>query len=120
MVNPQTFLQQHLVGKWPLKFRVSLTYNNNIISKTDTISKYNPIDTLLFTADGKYEKRNKTVLSSGTYSVDESGENITFKSNTTTLTQKFNYVRNTSIGLIISETTTANGRVVIEDQLKKN
>ena len=113
-------MQQHLVGKWPLKFRVSLTYNNNIISKTDTISKYNPIDTLLFTTDGKYEKRNKTVLSSGTYSVDESGENITFKSSTTTLTQKFNYVRNTSIGLIISETTTTNGRVVIEDQLKKN
>lgn len=118
-VNPQTFVQQHLVGKWPLKFKISTTYTNNIAGNPDTLKKYDPIDTLVFTADGKYQKRNKTVITSGSFSIDEKGENITFSGNPA-VTQKFSYVRNTSIGLIVSETTTATGKTVIIDQLKKN
>lgn len=118
-INPQTFVQQHLVGKWPLKFRISTPYTNNIAGNADTLTKYNPIDTLVFTADGKYEKRNKTVIATGSFSIDDKGESITFSGNPA-ITQKFSYVRNTSIGLIVSETITATGKTVVIDQLKKN
>lgn len=119
-VNAQELVQKQFIGRWPLKYTIKTIYTNNVAAKPDTIT-YNPIDTLIFTADGKVIKQNKTVLSTGTYSIDATGESITF-SGTPAVTQRLSFVRNTSIGLS-TETTVTTGttatKTVIEDQLIK-
>ncbi|MFD0939589.1 hypothetical protein [Pedobacter boryungensis] len=119
-VNPQELVQKQIIGKWPLKYTIKTIYTNNVAGNPDTV-KYNPIDTLVFSADGKVVKQNKTPISTRTYSIDATGDNITF-SGTPAYTQKLSFVRNTSIGLA-TETTVTSGttvtKTIIEDQLIK-
>ncbi len=120
--NPQQVVQNKILGKWPLKYRVRTVTTNKFIIKLDTII-YNPVDTMIFATDGTVTvKRNSTIISTSTYGIDAAGENITF-TGTTTTTQKFMFVRPTSIGLFISDNTTNVGgnevRTEIEDQLVK-
>ncbi|RZL45021.1 MAG: hypothetical protein EOP00_18415 [Pedobacter sp.] len=113
-------VEKQFLGRWPLKYRIT-TVINNFTTRIDT-TLYLPVDTLIFTEDGKYERRNNTIIANGNYSFDEAGDNITF-SGTPAVTQKLSYVRITSIGLLISDITTGTGitktRTVIEDQLNK-
>ena len=111
---------RQILGRWPLKYRIR-TINNGFTNRLDS-TIYNPVDTLIFTDDGKFVKRNKTVISAGNYSVDEGGQNITF-SGTPILTQKLSYIRVTTIGLLVSDVTIDAGgtknRTVVVDQLSK-
>ncbi|MFA6276412.1 MAG: hypothetical protein WC622_06665 [Pedobacter sp.] len=119
-VDAKELVQQQLIGKWPLKYTIKTIYTNNVAGNPDTV-KYNPIDTLVFSADGKVVKQNKTAISTRTYSIDATGDNITF-SGTPAYTQKLSFVRNTSIGLATETTVTVGTTVtktVIEDQLIK-
>jgi len=120
--NPQQVVQSQILGKWPLKYRVRTVTTNRFTVKLDT-TIYNPVDTMIFADDGTASiKRNSTIISTSTYAIDATGENITF-TGTTTTTQKFTFVRPTSIGLFISDNTTnVSGnevRTQIEDQLVK-
>ncbi len=119
-LTDQQAAQQKILGRWPLKYRIRTIQNGFTIKVDSTL--YSPVDTLIFTDDGKYKKMNKTVISSGNYSIDEKGENITF-SGTPALTQKLSYIRVTTIGLLVSEVSTTQGgtKVTIEtiDQLSK-
>lgn len=122
-LSNQEFVQKQFLGKWPLKYTIRTTYTNNFIIKVDTPVRHSPIDTLIFTADGKMVKRNgNTIILSTDYTIDGNGEQITFAT-TPNLTQKLSYVRNTSIGLITSETTANVGgnevKTVTVDQLIK-
>jgi len=78
---------------------------------------------MIFATDGTVAvKRNSNIISTSTYGIDATGENITI-TGTTTTTQKFTFVRPSSIGLFISDNTTNVGgnevRTQIEDQLVK-
>ncbi|TKC05498.1 hypothetical protein FA048_17385 [Pedobacter polaris] len=112
--------QKHFLGRWPLKYRIRTVYDSFTTRIDTTLST--PVDTLIFTDDGKFERRNNTLILSGTYNFDETGENITF-SGTPNLTQKISYIRVTTIGLLVSDTTVGTGtakiRTVVEDQLSK-
>ncbi|RZK33548.1 MAG: hypothetical protein EOO90_32125, partial [Pedobacter sp.] len=99
LTDKQASLQQ-LVGRWPLKYKIRTREDGFAIRKDTTA--YNPVDTLVFSADGTYFQTNKTVIKSGTFTIDEAGENITF-SGTPSVTQKFNYIRTTTIGLVVSD-----------------
>ena len=116
VIDSQVFVNERLLGRWPLKYRITTVYTNNIAAAPDTVN-YNPVDTLIFTSDGMATTRNKTVISSSPYSVDARGENITFNQ-TPPLTLQIRFIRYSSIGFG-TETTTKNGaneiRTVIED-----
>lgn len=116
VVDSQVFVNTRLQGRWPLKYRVTTVYNNNIAATPDTVD-YDPVDTLIFTPDGMATVRNKTVISSSTYSVDAGGQNITFNQ-TPPVTLQIRFIRYSSIGFG-TETTTRNGaneiRTVVED-----
>ncbi|TCC88182.1 hypothetical protein EZ428_20895 [Pedobacter frigiditerrae] len=119
LTDKQAALQQ-LVGRWPLKYKIR-TIEDGFGIRKDTTA-YNPVDTLVFSADGKYIQTNKTVIKSGTFTLDEAGESITF-SGTPALTQKFNYIRTNTIGLVVSDETDATGYVKVRtltiDELSK-
>ncbi|MES2416944.1 MAG: hypothetical protein V4541_02090 [Bacteroidota bacterium] len=122
-VNTQEFVKNHIIGKWPLKARTETTYKDDIII-SDTTFKYPPtdtstapVDTLLFTADGKYTKKGVTV----NYTIDASGEQINYDTSPPS-SWKIKYLRNTSIILTQERTEkigTANFRYYIEEQLIK-
>lgn len=113
-------VQQHFLGRWPAKYRIR-TVTDSFTTRIDTTFN-NPIDTLIFDTNGSFTRRNNAILATGTYTIDEAGENITF-SGTPSLTQKISYARNITIGLLVSDVTTGSGitkvRTVIEDQLAK-
>ncbi|MDQ8054101.1 MAG: hypothetical protein REI78_13790 [Pedobacter sp.] len=120
--NPQTFVQQRLIGRWPIKYQIRTVFLDNVEQdpvKGDTLTFYNPIDTLIFTAEGQAIRQNKTVISSGSYTVAPDGESLTMNSTT----YKITFLRNTSIGLGTAETNTHVGgktqRTVIADHLVK-
>lgn len=119
LTDKQAALQQ-LVGRWPLKYSIRAVDDGDTIKKDTTI--YNPIDTLVFSADGTYVRSNKTVIQSGKYSIDDAGEGITFIG-TPSLTQKFDYIRTSTIGLVVSDATVTTGaskvRTIIIDELSK-
>ena len=119
LTDKQAALQQ-LVGKWPLKLRIREVDSATIIRKDSTA--YNPVDTLVFSADGTYFQTNKTIIKSGTFSIDDAGENITF-SGTPALKQKFSYIRTSTIGLVVSDETVTTGtakvRTILVDELSK-
>ncbi|WP_316786912.1 hypothetical protein [Pedobacter frigiditerrae] len=119
LTDKQAALQQ-LVGRWPLKLRIREVDSAAVIRKDTTA--YNPVDTLVFSADGTYFQTNKTIIKSGTFTIDEAGENITF-SGTPALTQKLNYIRTTTIGLVVSDETVTTGstkvRTLLIDELSK-
>jgi len=102
VINDQEFVKNHFIGKWPLKVSIKITVkngdtivNDKIIYGLDTpvvTVPTPPIDTLLFTADGKYTKKGMTV----NYEIDATGDNISY-STTPPSTWKIEYLRNTSI-----------------------
>lgn len=120
VLSDKETVQKQFLGRWPAKYRIRTVYDS-FTTKMDTVIS-NPIDTLVFNEDGTYVRRNTAILLSGTYSIDEAGENITFK-DTASLTRKISYARVTTIGLLVSDVTTGTGinkvRTVIEDQLAK-
>jgi hypothetical protein len=97
-INNQEFVQEHFIGKWPLKSHVEITLKNGDTLKKDTIL-FSPIDTLLFTAEGKYTKRNV----SANYAIDADGENLNI-STAPPINWKIKFLRNTSI--ILTQTRT--------------
>jgi len=119
LTDKQAALQQ-LVGRWPLKYRIRTVEDGFAIRKDTTV--YNPVDTLVFNADGTYIQTNVTITQSGTFTIDDIGENITF-SGTPALTQKFGYIRTSTIGLVVSDQTDATGfakvRTLTIDELSK-
>ena len=115
-LNSEDVVKSKFIGKWPLKKHIEINLKNG-----DTISKdtttYLPIDTLVFTTEGKYIKAGTTV----DYTIDPSGEKITYSTAPpTTWTIKF--LRINSIILTNSRTETIAGNLhtyYIEEQLIK-
>lgn len=80
-INNQQFVQNHFVGKWPLKKAIFKTTKNGqiILDSTatyglDTPNIVLPIDTVQFTADGKCIKNGNTI----NYTIDGTGDNISY------------------------------------------
>lgn len=124
--DQQAFVKKNIIGSWPIKYRIQTTVINGeeqLPAKGDTLIVYNPVDTLIFTPEGQAITRNKTVSATVNYSISADGESITFQTNPVK-TQRITFLRNTSLGLGISETDTqAAGRaqkIVIADHLIKN
>ncbi len=109
--NGQEFVQNYIIGKWPLKYNIRTVSNSNFGDKSDTLIRYNPIDTLVFTEDGKVKRVNKTIISTMDYSIDATGENITFKG-TTTVSLRLVFVRNTSLVIGTEVSSTSNGKTI--------
>jgi hypothetical protein len=122
--NPQTFVQEHIIGRWPIKYQIKTLFIDDVEQqaiKGDTLITYNPIDTLIFTAEGQAITRNKTIISTVGYTVSPDGETLTFLSSPAK-TVKITFVRNTSIGLGDETRTQVSGKThktVIADHLIK-
>jgi hypothetical protein len=109
--NSQEFVQKYIIGSWPLKYNIRTVSNASFGDKRDTLITYNPIDTLVFAEDGKVTRRNKIVISTMSYSIDEAGDNITF-TGTSATTLKLIYVRNTSLIIGKETISSSNGQEV--------
>jgi hypothetical protein len=115
-VNTPEFVKSHFVGKWPLKQHIEIVRKNNVIISNDT-TKFSPIDTLVYTADGKYTKAKTTV----NYTIDEAGQHITYATSPET-TWDIKYLRITSIILTRGRTETVGNDIFTyytEEQLIK-
>ena len=84
-VSTQQFVQNFIVGKWPHKATVLITRKNGAITKNDTLvygldspAIERPLDTVQFTALGKYVKNRDSI----NYTIDSEGKNITFARDT--------------------------------------
>jgi hypothetical protein len=123
-IDPQIFVERHLIGAWPIKYSIQTIFIDGIEQtpvKGDTLTVYNPIDTLVFTEEGNAIRRNKTIISTVGYSISADGETITFNS-TPAVTKKITFVRTSSVGFGTETTTTVGGKVVktqIADHLVK-
>lgn len=105
-INNQQFVQNHFVGKWPLKKALKITTKNGDTIVNDTINygidlpiTAYPIDTMLFTAGGKYIKNGDTV----NYTIDKTGDNISYTT-TPAETWLIKYLRQKSIILTQQKT----------------
>ena len=98
VVGDQEFVQNHFVGKWPLKSLVEIKVENGDTTINDT-TLYSPIDTLYFTADGNYTKGNDNAK----YSIDATGENLTIAT-TPAVNWFIKHLRQNSI--VLSQETT--------------
>ena len=104
-VSNQQFVQNYIVGKWPFKVLTSITTKNGL--RIDSTTKiYGGLDTLLkvvdtvqFTADGKYIKKKDIVQ----FTIDETGDNIIY-SRDSIGTWKIKYLRLKSIILTQEKT----------------
>lgn len=120
-VAPQELVQKHIIGSWPIKYNIRTTFTDKVETKNDTLITYNPIDTLIFTADGQAIKRNKAVISKVGYSISADGETITFASSPAS-TLRIVFLRQNSI--VLGTETFANVagkeiRTVVADHLIK-
>jgi hypothetical protein len=105
-ISDQSFVKNHFIGKWPLKVAVDITTKNGTITKNDTIF-YGidtpvtafPLDTLEFTSDDKYLRKDESF----TYTIDETGDNITYTTSPAE-TWKIKYLRLKSIILTQEKT----------------
>ncbi len=111
------FAKERFVGKWPLKNQVIIEIENfRDTVRNDTIP-YLPVDTLVYTTDGKYTRRGITV----DYTIDAAGENITYNT-TPAATWNIKFMRNTSITLTQERTEQVGANTITtytEDQLDK-
>ncbi len=81
VVTNQQFVQNYIVGKWPFKAMISINKKNGVIIKNDTLiygldSATRVVDTVRFTAEGKYIQKNKTDTLG--YTIDATGDNIIY------------------------------------------
>lgn len=82
-VDSQEFVKNHFLGGWPLKKEISITRENGIIIKNDTLefgldspNVVLPLDTVQFTAEGlSIRNKGKDTVS---YTIDATGDNITY------------------------------------------
>lgn len=117
--NSQEIVQQHIIGAWPIKYNIKTTFTDDVETKNDTLTTYNPIDTLVFTADGHAIRRNKTIISDVGYTISADGETLTFAQSSPL---KITFVRKTSIGLGTETVTEVGGKKIkiqIADHLIK-
>ncbi|RZL19781.1 MAG: hypothetical protein EOO89_02300 [Pedobacter sp.] len=105
-VNTQQFVQNFVVGKWPLKAEIFRTTVNGAVTRNDTLiygldspAKVLKLDTVQFTAAGKYIKKADTL----NYTIDATGDNITY-SRDTIGTWKIKFLRLRSIILTQEKT----------------
>lgn len=110
--EPQVFIQKHILGAWPINYNIKTTFTEEVLTKRDTLTIYNPVDTMVFTAEGKAIRRNKTVISTVNYTISTDGETITLATTPTPTTYKFTFVHITSIGLGTETTTTVGGQKI--------
>ncbi|WP_113652105.1 hypothetical protein [Pedobacter namyangjuensis] len=117
-INAKELVQQKILGRWPVRYIIGSTYHNDILKTRDTLNRGLQVDTLVFDANGTVVKRYTAVLTTDTYSIDETASTITF--NEAPLTKKISFVRANSIGFS-TETTRDSGSVkiktVTEEQL---
>lgn len=99
-VNSKDITKNKFIGKWPLKVRITINTKNNDTIVNDTLT-LTPVDTLVFTPEGKYTRRNTTV----DYTIDELGENITYTTTPPT-TWNIKFLRIKSIILTQTKTET--------------
>ncbi|MEJ5992917.1 hypothetical protein WG904_00710 [Pedobacter sp. Du54] len=81
-INNQQFVQNYIVGKWPFKAMIYINRKNGTITKNDTViygldspNVVLKLDTVQFTAEGKYIQKNVDTLN---YTIDATGDNITY------------------------------------------
>lgn len=120
-IDAKVFVQQKIIGTWPLKYRIQSTYHNEILKRRDTLNTGLQVDTLVFDANGTFVKRYRTILTTGSYSIDETASNITF-AGPPELTQKISFVRENSLGFSTEDSrdsATIKIKTVIEEQLIK-
>jgi hypothetical protein len=93
-VDDKTLVERKFVGRWPLKMHIEIDFKNNAIVRNDTSSFTTAatIDTLIYTSDMKFTKGASTV----NYSIDPTGENITYTT-TPDSTWRINFLRVNSI-----------------------
>lgn len=124
VIDTQEFVKNHVIGKWPLKKHIEITFKNGdtilndttYYSKTDTLLL--PIDTVIFTADGKYTQKDTTY----NYSIYANGDSLSI---TTSPPTKWNikFLRLYSIILAQEKTKKIGSDTFIyytETQLTKN
>ncbi len=93
-VDPKIFVERSLQGIWLIKSKVMITVKNtNDTILKDTLS-YLPVDTVAYTADGKYYRHNTLV----NFTIDAIGENITYQTPTLDVWH-IEFMRNKSVGL---------------------
>lgn len=119
-INAKELVQQKILGRWPIRYVIESTYHNDVLKVRDTLNQGLQIDTLVFGADGSVVKRYSAIISTDTYSIDETASTITF--NEAPITKKISFVRASSLGFS-TETTRDSGSVKIktvnEEQLIK-
>lgn len=98
-VDPKVFVAQQLEGVWLINSRVNINIKNINDTILNDTTFYLPVDTVAYTADGKYYRANTLV----DFSIDAAGENITYQT-TTPDVWHIKFVRNKSIGLIKTKT----------------
>ncbi|RZJ77062.1 MAG: hypothetical protein EOO47_17880 [Flavobacterium sp.] len=120
-IDARVFVQQKIIGTWPLKYRIQSIYHDEILKQRDTLNAGLQVDTLVFDANGTVVRRYRTILATDTYSIDETATNITFVG-PPEVTQKISFVRQNSLGFSTEDTidsATVKIRTVTEDQLIK-
>ena len=80
-VSSQQFVQNYIIGKWPVKRAVFKTTVNGVVTVNDTLiygldspAVVLEVDTMQFAADGKCVKKGEVL----NYTIDETGDNITY------------------------------------------
>ena len=126
VVSNQQFVQNFVVGKWPLKAMIYIDRKNGAIVKNDTViygldspKRVLKVDTVQFTAEGKYIQKKVDTLN---YTIDAIGDNITYNRDTIG-TWKINFLRLKSIILSQEKTEKKGSDTFIyykEQQLIRN
>ena len=117
VISTEEVTAAHFVGRWPLKLHIEIVKKNNVISKNDTV-RFSPIDTLTYTNDGKFIRKNDTVA----YSLNAVSETISYATKPTTTVWKIKWLRLKSIILTQERTETVSGDTFVyytEEQLIK-
>ncbi len=123
-VSNQQFVQNYIVGKWPFKVLTAITTKNGM--RVDSTTKIyggidSPrlvVDTVQFTAEGKYLKKNDTL----NYTINATGDSITYSRDTIDK-WKIKFLRLKSIILIQEKTEIKGSDTFIyykEQQLIRN
>ena len=107
-VDSKLFVENYLMGKWPLRAQIEtiIKNSNDTISPSDS-TIFVPIDTTEFTEDFKFIRGVNMV----DFTVDATGENITF-STAPDSTWNIGYLRNTGFKLVYIRKETIGADVI--------